>query len=128
MDISRSFAPKVVSNLPGFQRILVCLDQSVIQLYDTLIEGPQHMRINARLDEDHQRKLEYLMRVSGLRVSDIVKQAIDVLYERAKQTGGRPEGLLTRSGFIGCSGGPEDLSVSYKDELEASIRSKHGHR
>ena len=86
------------------------------------------MRINARLDEDHKRKLEYLMRVTGLRVSDIVKQAIDALYERAERAGGRPEQLLTKAGFVGCGEGPEDLSVAYKDALQVSIRAKHGHR
>lgn len=86
------------------------------------------MRINARLDEDHRRKLEYLMRATGSRVSDIIKQAIDVLYERAEQAKGRPERLLTSSGFVGCGEGAEDLSVTYKDELTNSIKAKHGHR
>ena len=86
------------------------------------------MRINARLDEDRKRKLEYLMRVTGLRVSDIIKQAIDALYERSERAGSRPGQLLTGSGFVGCGEGPEDLSASYKDALPVSMRAKHGHR
>jgi len=85
------------------------------------------MRINARLDEDHRRKLQYLMRATGSRVSDIVKQAIDLLYAQAEQAKGRPDELLTRSGFVGCGEGSEDLTVSYKDELKASMLAKHEH-
>ncbi len=87
-----------------------------------------NMRINARLDEDHRRKLEYLMRATGSRVSDIIKQAIDALYERAERSRGRPEKLLTSSGFVGCGEASEDLSVQYKDELKKTIPAKHGHR
>lgn len=86
------------------------------------------MRINARLDEDHRRKLEYLMRATGSRVSDIIKQAIDVLYDRAEQSGGHPGKLLIRSGFVGCGKGPEDLSGQYKEELKRTVAAKHGHR
>ena len=84
------------------------------------------MRINVRLDEDHKRKLEYLIQVTGLRVSDIVKQAIDALYERTERTRTKTEQLLTRSGFVSCGEGPEDLSMTYKDALHVSIRTKHG--
>lgn len=86
------------------------------------------MRINVPLDEDHRRKLEYLMCATGSPVSDIVEQAIDVLYERAERSRGRPEKLLTSSGFVGCGEASEDLSVQYKDELKESIPAKHGHR
>lgn len=86
------------------------------------------MRINARLDEDHRRKLEYLMRATGSRVSDILKQAIDVLYARTEQSEGRPEKLLTRARFVGCGDGPEDLSSRYKEELKKTVAPKHGHR
>ncbi len=85
------------------------------------------MRFNARLDEDHRRRLEYLMRATGSRVSGIVKQAIDALYERAERSRGHPEKLLTSSGFVGCGESSEDLSVQYKDELKEMIPAKQGH-
>ena len=68
------------------------------------------MRINARLDEDRKRKLEYLMRVTGLRVSDIIKQAIDALYERSERTGSRP-GQLSFD-MIQTTSEQRDTSVS----------------
>jgi len=86
------------------------------------------MRINARLDDDQSRKLEYLMRSTGARVSDIVKQAIEVLYEREEQTRGRPEKLLSSCGFVGCGEGPEEFSETYKDALKESMLAKHDHR
>ncbi len=86
------------------------------------------MRINARLDEDHKRKLEYLMRATDLTVSNIIKQAIDALYERVQRSEGKSRDLLMESGFVGCADGPKDLSVIYKDQLDTSIRSKHGDR
>ena len=86
------------------------------------------MRINARLDEDHRRKLEYLMRATGSRVSDILKQAIDVLYARAEQSESLPEKLLTQARFVGCGEGPEDLSSQYKEELKKTVAAKHGDR
>ena len=86
------------------------------------------MRINTRLDENHKRKLEYLMQVTGLRVSDIVKQVIDALDERTERTRTKPEQRLTRAGFMSCGEGPEDLLMTHKDALHVSIRTRHGHR
>ena len=65
---------------------------------------------------------------AGSCVSNIIKQAIDALYERAERSRGRPEKLLTSSGFVGCGEAAEDLSVQYKDELKETIPAKHGHR
>lgn len=86
------------------------------------------MRINARLDEEYERKLRYLMRTTGAGVSDVVKQGIDVLYERERQSAARPEKLLKDAGLIGCFDGPADLSTRYKDELWESRGGEHDHR
>jgi len=86
------------------------------------------MRINARLDDDHQRKLEFLMRATDLTVSGIIKQAIDLLYGRVREMEARSRDTLASSGFVGCGDGPKDLSATYKDQLDTSIRSKRGHR
>ena len=36
------------------------------------------MRINARLDTDRSRKLDFLLRMTNQKISEIVKRAIDV--------------------------------------------------
>jgi len=83
------------------------------------------MRINARLDDEQKRKLKYLMRSNGARVSDVVKQAIEVLYERAANNSrDDPEKLLTSCGFVGCGESAEDFSAIYKDELKESLLAK----
>ena len=87
-------------------------------------------RINARLDEGHSAKLNYLQRTTRLGVSDIVKCGIDLLYEevqKRKETG-QPFEILTQTGFIGSGKGPVDLSVRYKEELRELLAAKHGDR
>ena len=85
-------------------------------------------RINARLDEGHSAKLEYLQRATRLGVSDIVKRGIDLLYEEVRKEVGHPFEILTEAGFIGSGEGPADLSVRYKDELRRLLAAKHGDR
>lgn len=85
-------------------------------------------RINARLDQDHSMKLAFLRRTTGMGVSDIIKQGIDVLYRRAREQRRDPFAILSDSGFIGSGAGQSDLSERYKDELAEVLQTKHGHR
>ncbi len=92
------------------------------------IIGRELLRINARLDESHSRKLDYLKRVTGSGISKVIKRAIDTYYERVKTTKGDPAGLLHRAGFIGCAEEPTDLSEHYKEELAGMLVKKHDNR
>ena len=84
------------------------------------------MRINARLDSEHSKKLEQLRKHYNLSVSDVVKQAIDAMYaQQINESKTKLEALLA-SEFISCSEGPEDLSSNYKNYLAQSLRDKHG--
>lgn len=85
-------------------------------------------RVNARLDEAHAAKLDYLKRATGLAVSDIVKRGIDLAYEEAKHATSSPLDVLTEAGFVGSAEGPADLSERYKEELAELLSAKHGHR
>ena len=67
------------------------------------------------------------MRMTDSRASEIIKQVIEVLYECVLQTSGQSDKLLTNTGFVGCGDGPQDLSMTYKGELGAPIRSKPNH-
>ncbi len=84
------------------------------------------MRVNARLDLERQRKLEEIARRTGLSVSDILKEAIDVYHERLAESVATARREL--EGFIGCADGPEDLSDSYKAQLAESFERKHDPR
>ncbi len=86
------------------------------------------MRVNARLDLERQRKLEEIARRTGLSVSDILKEAIDVYHERLAENAATARRQLERSGFIGCADGPEDLSETYKAQLAESFERKHDPR
>lgn len=86
------------------------------------------MRINARLDETRSQKLEYLKKATHAGISEIVKEAIDVYYDRVKGKKPRPAEIFRESGFIGIGEGPEDLSVRYKDYLTEALEEKHGDR
>jgi len=85
-------------------------------------------RINARLDEGHSAKLDYLQRATRLGVSDIVKRGIDLLYEEVRKETGDPFEILTATGFIGSGEGPADLSARYKEEFRELLAAKHGDR
>lgn len=86
------------------------------------------MRINARLDEIHSRKLEYLKRATDAGVSEVVKDAIDVYYDQMKARKPSAAEIFQESGFIGIAEGPEDLSTRYKEVLTESLDAKHGDR
>jgi len=45
------------------------------------------MRINARLDENHEQKLLAIQQATSLSTSEIIKQALDLLYEKTALTG-----------------------------------------
>ena len=84
------------------------------------------MRINARLDDEHMEKLEFLKNKDHLSTTDVLKQAIDVLYEQRKMQNRSKLQQLLQSDFIGCAEGPEDLSERYKDYLTEGWAEKHG--
>jgi hypothetical protein len=85
-------------------------------------------RINARLDEEHVAKVEYLKRTTGLSTSDLVKRGLDRLYEETRATRRSALEGLRDSGFIASGSGPTDLSERYKDEYADSLAAKYGDR
>ena len=84
------------------------------------------MRINARLDSEHSEKLEQLRKHYNLSVSDVVKQAIDVMYAQQSNELKTKLKALLASEFIDCGNGPADLSSNYKSYLAQSLKDKHG--
>lgn len=86
------------------------------------------MRINARLDEIHSQKLEFLKRATNAGVSEVVKDAIDAYYERVKGQKPSAAEIFWKSGFVGIAEGPEDLSARYKEYLAEGLEAKHGDR
>ena len=84
------------------------------------------MRINARLDDEQSRKLEYLRTVTGRTVSDLIKEALEHYYAEVTAKPVRAVEVLRRTGLIGCAEGDPDLSSDYKRHLADSLAAKHG--
>ena len=83
------------------------------------------MRINARLDDSYEKKLRAIQQATALSTSEIVKQALDLLYEKTTLTGRQKNQKLIEM-LAGTAEGPEDLSVNYKEYLYQSWKEKHG--
>ncbi len=81
-------------------------------------------RINARLDASAVRKLEALKRRTGRSTSEIIRVALDQLFEKGFPSPAGAEAILRASGFVACAKGPEDLSTDYKRALSTSLRRK----
>jgi predicted transcriptional regulator len=86
------------------------------------------MRINARLDDEHTRKVEYLRAATGRTLTEVVKDAIDHYHAEVAAGSGRASAVLARTGFIGCGEADADLSADYKRRLSDSLDAKHDHR
>lgn len=80
------------------------------------------MRVSARLDESRSRKMELMAARTDLGTSEILKRAIDALYEQLEVA--RPAEALRRSGFVASGEAAPDLSETYKDELTALLVGK----
>ena len=83
------------------------------------------MRINVRLEDEDVLKLEALKKLGHHTMTEIVKEAIDVLY-RQKMV--HPQGsirALVDSDFVGCADGPEDSSVNYKQYVPEYLDEKY---
>ncbi len=90
------------------------------------------MRINARLDDSYQTKLDYLTQTRQLSVSDVVRDALDHYYAAVKaEQLRRVRGLDAIVGMAESDAAPADLSANYKAHIAAGIEAKfpqHAHR
>jgi hypothetical protein len=80
------------------------------------------MRISARLDNSRSKKLELLAARTHLGTSEILKRAIDALYQQLEVA--RPAEALQRSGFVASGEGDPALSETYKDDLTVLFAGK----
>tara|TARA_R110000787_G_scaffold208226_2_gene318159 strand:+ start:6684 stop:6944 length:261 start_codon:yes stop_codon:yes gene_type:complete len=83
------------------------------------------MRINARLEDEDILKLEALKKLDHHTTTEIIKEAINVLY---RQKLVHPKGsihALLASDFVGCAEGPEEGSQTYKQDVMDYVDAKH---
>lgn len=84
------------------------------------------MRVNARLDDSYQAKIDYMVDALHLSVSDVVREAIDRYYEavRAEQVR-RLRGLDAIVGMAESVDLPPDWSANYKKYVGEIIEAKY---
>ena len=83
------------------------------------------MRINARIDDRYEQKLRAIQRATDLNTTEIIKRALDLLYEKTALSGKEKNRKLLEM-LAGTAKGPEDLSVNYKEHLHQGWKEKHG--
>jgi hypothetical protein len=79
------------------------------------------VRINARLDSEHSRKLAYLQARTGKSATEIVHASLELYFEHVAGPVGS-QALL--EGFVGSADADEDLSTEYKAHLTTSLEAK----
>jgi hypothetical protein len=83
------------------------------------------MRITARIDDSYEQKLKTIQQITHLNTTEIIKQALDLLYEKTELTGKEKNRKLLQM-LAGTAEGPEDLSENYKEYLYQGWKEKHG--
>ena len=82
------------------------------------------MRVNARLDEESQRQLQYLLEATGSGVSDVLKASLAHYYSAVRAD--RAPQLTRLLAFTARPGsGRSDVSVRAKELLTDSIAAKN---
>jgi hypothetical protein len=85
------------------------------------------MRITVRIDDSYEQKIKTIQQRTQLNTTDIIKQAIDLMYEKAELSAKeKNRDLLAKLAGIGH--GPEDGSVNYKRYVAEYIDEKFDHR
>jgi len=91
-------------------------------MYD--MAKPGSARINARLDAATAHKIEYIKRKTKRGTSEVILASLDFYYQSLKSKETSAKAILDGAGFIGCGSAAEDLSETYKQQLNASLAKK----
>lgn len=83
------------------------------------------MRITVRVDDSYEQKIKMIQQKTHLNTTDVIKKAIDLLYEKAELSGKEKNQKLIQM-LAGTAEGPEDLSITYKKYLDQDWKEKHG--
>jgi len=85
------------------------------------------MRITARINDSYERKIKAIQEVTHLNTTDIIKQAIDLLYEKTEMSAKEKNQKLLEK-LSGIGHGSADGSVNYKKYVIDAIDEKFNHR
>ena len=83
------------------------------------------MRVNARLDGDYERQMEFLIQTTGMGVSDVIKASVERYYHSLRGAEKpRLSHLRAAAGKFGS--GRKDVASNTKVMLDEGLRRKHG--
>jgi predicted transcriptional regulator len=83
-------------------------------------------RLNARIDDELAAKLEFLRRKTKKSVTEILRESVELYYERFRAAEGSSSRALEAAGFVGCGEAAPDLSLNYKQQFAESLTRKTG--
>ncbi len=84
------------------------------------------MRITARIDESYEQKLKIIQQKTHLNTTEIIKQALDLLYEKTELTAKEKNQRLLKK-LAGIGQGLEDGSINYKKYVADYLDEKIDH-
>jgi hypothetical protein len=82
------------------------------------------MQITAQLDDSYQARIAAIRQSTHLDTSEIIKQAIDLLYEKTALSSKEKNKKLIEM-LAGTAEGPEDLSENHKQYLYHGWKDKY---
>ena len=85
------------------------------------------MRITVRIDDSYAQKIKIIQQRTHLNTTDVIKQAIDLLYDKTELSGKEKNQKLIQM-LAGTAEGAEDDSVNYKRYIVEYIDEKFDHR
>ena len=85
------------------------------------------MRITARIDDSYEQKLKTIQQITHLNTTEIIKQALDLLYERTELTAKEKNQKLLNK-LAGIGNGHKGGSVNYKKYVAEYLDEKFDHR
>ena len=84
------------------------------------------MRINARLDDEGGRQVEYLTHTTGQSVSHVVREAVALYYQQTRSVQPQPQPLRLLAA-VGLGGsGRSDVASRYKALFGEGVAAKYG--
>ena len=82
------------------------------------------MRLNARLDSQHEAQLLEIQKLTHDSVSDVIRRALEVYYHTVCERPTAAKDAFYAAGFVGCGSAESNLSTAYKSELSDSWSKK----
>lgn len=82
-------------------------------------------RVNVRLDREAKEKLALLEMQMEKSTSDVLRDAVALLFEHRSESTRRPTALAA---LVGKFKGPTDLSRNYKSYASDTLSQKHGRK